>query len=109
MRQYLMRLFGVLLLLVGLVGPVTYADDWRHVGEIAAALGFALSGFLLLAPVLLKGRRCGASLPLASPLIILGVAAGVAMDKALPGVVLGIGAGSAAVWWHCSRNRPVAA
>ena len=109
MRRYVLTFFGSLLLLVGLVGPITYADDWRHAGEIAVAVGFVLSGLFLLAPILVKGWRCDGSLPLASPLIVLGMVAGTATDKALIGVVLGVCAGSAAAWWHCSRYRRVAA
>ena len=109
MRHYLLTFFGLLLLFAGLIGPITYADDWRHAGEIAVAVGFVLSGLFLLAPRSLIGWRCGGSLPLASPLIVLGMLAGTAMDKVLAGVVLGVGAGSAAAWWHCSRYRRVAA
>jgi hypothetical protein len=100
--------FGWLLLVLGLLGPLTFADDLRHLGEIAVAIGFALSGFLLLAPQSLKHWRCGRSVPLASPFVLLGVAAGVFMDKTVPGVFLGACAGSTAVWWHCSRYRRAA-
>jgi hypothetical protein len=109
MRHYVLTFFGLLLLVVGLIGPMTYADDWRHAGEIAVSVGFVLSGLFLVAPKFLNGWRCGGSLPLASPLNVLGMVAGTAMNKVLTGVILGVGAGSVAVWWHCSRHRRVAA
>jgi hypothetical protein len=91
-----------------MLGPLTFADDLRHIGEIAVAVGFALSGCFLLAPKLLKRSRCGASLPLASPFVLLGLATGTFIDKTTAGVLLGLCAGLATVWWYCSRYRRVA-
>ncbi len=108
-RQNVRSILGLFLVALGLLGPLTFADDLRHLGEIAVAIGFALAGAFLLAPHLLKRWSCGSSFPLASPFILLGLAAGTFMDKTMPGVLLGACVGSAAVWWHCSRHRRVAA
>ena len=108
-RQHILASFGLLLFALGMLGPITFADDWRHIGEIAVAVGFALAGAFLLAPKLLNHSRCGTSFPLASPFVLLGLATGTFMDKTTAGVLLGLGAGLATVWWHCSRYRRVAA
>jgi hypothetical protein len=108
-RQRILAILGLALLALGLLGPFTFADDLRHFGEIAVAVGFALSGFFLLVPKLLKPSRCGSSFPLATPFVFFGLATGAFMDKTTPGVLLGLCVGLVAVWWHCSRNRRVAA
>jgi hypothetical protein len=108
-RQHVLAFFGLFLFALGMLGPLTFADDWRHIGEIAVAVGFALAGAFLLAPKLLNHSRCGTSFPLASPFVLLGLATGTFMDKTTAGVLLGLGAGLATVWWHCSRYRRVAA
>ena len=108
-RQNILAFFGSLLLVLGLLGPLTFADDWQHFGEIAAAVGLALSGSFLLVPKLLDRLRCGSSFPWASPFVLLGLATGAFMDKTPLGVLLGVCTGLAAVWWHCSRYRRVAA
>jgi hypothetical protein len=104
-----LTIFGSLLLVLGLLGPITFADDLRHSGEIAVSVGFALSGFLLLAPHLLKHWRCRRSLPLVSPFILLGLSIGTFLDQALLGVFAGACAGLALAGWQCSRHRRVAA
>ena len=106
-RQHILAFFGLLLLALGMLGPLTFADDLRHIGEIAVAVGFALSGSFVLFPYLFNRLRCGSSFPLASPFILLGLAAGALMDKTTSGVLLGVCAGLATVWWHCSRYRRV--
>lgn len=108
-RQRIRATFGLFLFALGLLGPFTFADDWRHIGEIAVAVGFALSGSCLLAPQLLNRLRCSSSFPVASPFVLVGLATGAFIDKTTPGLLLGLCAGLAAVWWHCSRYRRVAA
>jgi len=108
-RQHILAFFGSLLLALGMLGPLTFADDLRHLGEIAVAVGFALAGFFLLAPKLLNRSRCGTSFPLASPFVLLGLATGTFVDKTTAGVLLGLCTGLATVWWHCSRCGRVAA
>ena len=109
MRRKILTVCGLLLLALGLLGPLTYADDLRHFGEIAVVFGLALSGLLLLAPVLHLRWRCSSSVSVASPFVLLGLAVGTLMDKTMAGMLLGVCFGAAAVWWHCSMHRRIAA
>lgn len=108
MHRKILTLSGVLLLMLGFLGPLTFADDFRHVGEIAVVAGLVISGTCLLAPALPFHWRCSASLPLASPFVLLGLAAGTPMDSTVIGMLLGACLGSVAVWLHCSKRGPVA-
>ena len=108
MRQYVLTFLGLFLLVVGLLGPFTFADDLRHFGEVAVAIGFSLAGFFLLAPRLFGRWRCGASFPLASPFVILGLVAGTFLAETVAGMLLGACVGAAVVWRHCRRLPPVA-
>jgi hypothetical protein len=108
-RQHILATVGLLLLVLGLLGPLTFADDVRHVGELAVAVGFALSGFFLLVPKLFSRLRSGSSFQWASPFILLGLAAGAIVDESPLGVLVGVCAGLAAARWHWSRHRRVAA
>lgn len=104
-----LTIFGSFLLVLGLLGPITFADDFRHSGEIAVSVGFALSGLLLIAPHWLKRWHYASSLPIASPFILLGLSAGTFVDYAVLGVFAGACAGLALAGWRCARHRRVAA
>lgn len=108
MRRKILSMLGLLLLILGLLGPLTFADDFRHLGEVAVVIGFVLSGLCLVAPVLPLRWRCSASLPVAAPFVLFGLAAGFPMDKILIGMLLGAFLGSVAIWLHCSRRASVA-
>jgi hypothetical protein len=109
MRRKILAIFGLLLLTLGFLGPLTFADDFRHLGEIAVVIGLILSGLSLLAPVLPLHWRCSTSFPVASPFVLLGLAVGTYLDKTMIGLLLGACLGSVAIWLHCSKRGPVAA
>lgn len=109
MRQSVQTSIGLVLLVLGLLGPFTFADDLRHSGEIAVAAGFALSGLFLLAPGLFDRMRGFGSSPVASPFVLVGLAAGALMDEAMLGVFLGTCTGLAAAWWHHSKHSDIVA
>jgi len=100
MSRYLQITMGLALLVAGLSGPFSYADDWRHPGEMAAAIGLALSGWFLLLPLMLPAPRWLASSRCMASLVLLGLAVGTAVDMAALGVAVGTAAG-VAVTWRC--------
>ena len=108
MHREILTVSGLLLLILGLLGPLTFADDFRHVGEIAVVVGLVLSGLCLLAPASPFRWRCIASFPAASPFVLLGLVVGTPMDNTMIGMLLGACLGSVAVWLHCSKRGPVA-
>ena len=91
---------GLVLLAAGLSGPISYADDWRHSGEIAAAIGFALSGALLSLACLLNRSRWIVSSRWVASAVLLGLALGSATDMAALGVTIGSVVGFAMGWRH---------
>jgi hypothetical protein len=102
-RRRIFAIFGLILLVLGLLGPLTFADDWRHLGEIGAAIGLALSGLFLLVPVMPVRWRCSNSFPLATPVILLGLVLGTLADKIMIGTLLGACLGLLVVGWHCAK------
>ena len=109
MSRKVLTIAGVALLSAGAFGPLTYADDLRHVGEVATVVGFLMAGLLLVSPKLMSHWRCGQSLPWGAPFVLLGLAVGVFLDKAMIGVLLGACFGVVAIWWQQARCLRVAA
>lgn len=95
MSRLLQAIVGLALLTAGLSGPFTYADDWRHPGELAAAIGVALSGVLLLLPMIRPESRWAVSSRWMASLVLLGLAVGTAIDMTALGMAAGLIAGIA--------------
>jgi len=91
---------GLVLLAAGLCGPFSYADDWRHSGEVAAAIGFALSGASLLLACLFSKSRWVVSSRWVALAVLLGLSLGTATDMAALGVTIGSVVGFAMGWRH---------
>ena len=93
------RLAGSLLVLVGVVGFVTVADDLRHVGEILGVASVLLTGLLLLAAGLAKSTPRRVATYWLAGAVGVGAMAGAAMNNMPVGVGGGltIGAIAAAV------------
>jgi hypothetical protein len=86
------RIAGAILVIMGLLGFLTVADDLRHVGEIVGASGIVLAGCLLLAaslkPIAIPSRiaRSGA----------IGIFGGMVIGAGLDNMVVGVGIGLSA-------------
>ena len=93
--HYLQAAIGLAFLIAGLSGPFSYADDWRHPGEIAAAIGFVLSGLSLTLPIIFSQPRWTISSRWAASLVLLGLVVGTVADMAVLGVTVGFVVGFA--------------
>jgi len=93
MSRSLQATMGLALLIAGLSGPFSYADDWRHPGEMAAAIGLTLSGLFLLLPTIRPQSRWAFSSRWTASLVLLGLAAGAAFNLAALGMAVGLVAG----------------
>lgn len=105
MRPIATHLIGLLLLTAGLLGPFTYADDFRHFGEISVAIALALSGICLLATVLGQRWQSFNALPVAAPFILVGLLIGVLCNASLLGLSIGAVLGLVTAWWRCGREQ----
>ena len=85
------RIFGILLLAIGLVGFLTVADDLSHVGEIVGVSAITISGLILLTASF--DHWITRRLPLRW--IALGTLAGIVIGTAIDNVLLGVGIGMA--------------
>ena len=83
------RIAGVLLVLVGIVGFVTVADDLRHVGEFIGVASLLLSGVILL----VGGFTCRPLKFFWPRWMALGTLSGMVVGAGLDNMVLGVAIG----------------
>ena len=84
------RALGLVLVVLGIAGFLTVADDFRHVGEALGVGSALLAGIVLLA----SGSKLPALDRLALPWIALGILAGEGLGAALDAMPLAIGLGA---------------
>ena len=99
------RIVGSLLVLSGIFGYTTVADDLRHGGELVGVTAILLAGFILLAASL--------KLPLLRFLpvrwmafgILFGMILGAGLDNMAPGITIGFTIGTAVGLMLARKNR----
>ena len=84
-------IIGSALVLLGILGYLTVADDLRHVGEFVGVTAIVISGLCFLAAG--RDSRMTNALPLRA--IALGILAGMVIGAALDNMFVGVGIGIA--------------
>jgi hypothetical protein len=99
------RIIGSLLVVTGIVGFFTIADDLRHVGEFIGIASILLSGILLVADSF--QHRLARVLPLRwiGFGLLLGIILGAALDNMYWGETLGIIVGTFVGFALLRKNR----
>lgn len=108
MTRKLLFLAGFCLSVAGALGFFTFADDLRHTGELAVAVGLLLAGIGAVA----ASFEGAPPLQWLSVAVLLGLLAGAAVDATAFGLAFGIAVGAVATWWRHHRGagspRPAA-
>jgi hypothetical protein len=81
------NILGIFLVVLGVVGFLTVADDLRHTGEMWGVGSVLVAGFVLLGSLRVK--------KLALQWLALGLLAGILVGAGLDNMPLGIGLGAA--------------
>lgn len=84
---------GIILILLGILGFFTFADDLQHLGEIIAAAGLTISGLLLLLAEMPLSINKDINLKWVAIGILGGMVLGIFIDRMMFGTTLGFGAG----------------
>ena len=96
MTRKALALLGICICAAGALGFFTYADDFRHTGELVAASGLVLAGIGLLTSAF-QSTLPFHWLPIAA---LIGLLVGFALDAAVFGFTGGIAIGLLATWWR---------
>ena len=102
MARRALALAAIALFTIGALGFFTYADDWRHQGEVAAAFGFILAGASLFASTFHSMRQ----LRWLAVAVLAGLLVGVALDATAAGLVVGFAVGALVAWWRHVASSP---
>lgn len=99
------KISGIILIVVGISGYFTVADDLRHTGEFIGITGVLLAGIILM----FAGSKFKIAKYLALQWLAIGVLAGIPLggiilDKMLPGELIGIIAGFVLAFVFAKRN-----
>ncbi len=95
MKKYHRTLFSLaaICLTLSLLGPFTYADDLRHLGEISVVIGFFIAGMFLLSPLFFETWQYRNAMPWVTPFVFLGLLIGTILEQALLGLIITTGTG----------------
>jgi flagellar biosynthesis protein FliR len=87
------------------MGPFTYADDLRHIGELSAMIGFFISGVCILIANFYPQSNTALKLHWIAGTILLGLLVGTILDLTFYCMLLSIPIGLLVGYWRRDREK----